>query len=412
MAKALTVKSIEALKKPEKRLEIPDGGMPGLYLVVQTSGAKAWAIRYRHEGRPRKKTIGSFPAYGLAAARAEASALLRIVTEGKDPVEEERRAKQEDVHRGLTVDEALNDFIKRHIEARNRPSTIAEHTRLIERNIRPKWKSRLLSEIRKKDVVELLDGLVDRGAEISANRLFALLRTFFNWAMERDLIEVSPIGNIKPPSLETSRDRVLTDQEVRLVWKASDSIGFPFGPFFKLLLLLGQRRDEVASARWSEFRLEGEEPIWTIPKERAKNNQSHVVPLAPKVVEILKAIPRIKGESDFVFTTTGNTPVSGFSRAKTVLDEKMMAIAKKDAEEAMLDPSAVMIDPWRIHDLRRTCASGMAALGHQVHVVEAILNHRSGAIKGVAAVYNRYDYAVEKRLALTQWANSESFSKT
>jgi integrase len=172
----------------------------------------------------------------------------------------------------------------------------------------------------------------------------------------------------------------------------------------KLLLLTGQRRDEVASARWSEFDLGADMPAWTIPKDRAKNGKAHVVPLSPAVVEILDSLPRVKDEVDFVLTTTGKTGVSGFSRSKALLDATMMEIAKEEADARGEKDFEPQIVPWRLHDLRRTCASGMAELGQPVHVVEAVLNHKSGSIKGVAAVYNRYEYAEEKRRALFAWA--------
>jgi integrase len=145
-------------------------------------------------------------------------------------------------------------------------------------------------------------------------------------------------------------------------------------------------------------------PAWTIPKARAKNGKAHVVPLAPAVVEILESLPRVKGDVDFVLTTTGKTGISGFSRSKALLDAAMMEIAKEEAEAREEKDFEPQIVPWRLHDLRRTCASGMAELGQPVHVVEAVLNHKSGSIKGVAAVYNRYEYADEKRRALTAWA--------
>ena len=173
----------------------------------------------------------------------------------------------------------------------------------------------------------------------------------------------------------------------------------------KLLLLTGQRRDEIASATWDEFKLGSPAPEWIIPRERAKNNQAHAVPLSNAAVAVLEALPRIKSAARYVLTTTGEAPVSGFSRAKRGLDAAMLAIARQEATERSEDPVKVTMAPWRLHDLRRTAASGMAALGQPVHVVEAVLNHRSGTIRGVAAVYNRHDYLEEKRRALSAWAN-------
>lgn len=404
MAKALTVKSIEAVKPGSARQEIPDGGMPGLYLIVQPSGAMSWAIRYRAGNRPRKMTIGAYPLFGLARAREAASASLRAVSEGRDPGAEKKSAHE--ARAANTIEAVFDDFIARHVDPKNRASSAKENKRLIDVEIKPRWKHRQVKSITRREVITLLDGIVDRGAPYTANRVHAVLRKFFNWCLERDIVDASPIANVKAPAAETTRDRVLSDDEIRLLWNAADALGWPFGPMAKLLLLTGQRREEVAGASWSEFDLEGSKPAWTIPKERAKNNQGHYVPLAPAAVEILKALPRVDGPKSFVFTTTGETSVSGFSRAKASLDAAMLGVLRGEAVKAGRDAADVSVHPWRFHDLRRTCASGMAALGHPVHVVEAVLNHRSGKISGVAAVYNRHDYAEEKCRALGAWSEA------
>ena len=187
---------------------------------------------------------------------------------------------------------------------------------------------------------------------------------------------------------------------------AFDQVGWPFGPFSKLLLLTGARRDEVASARWSEFDLAAK--AWTIPKERAKNGVAHEVPLSEAALRILGALPRIEAgrrSAGLVFTTNGVTPVSGFSKAKTAIDAAILAARRERGVQLGRDPATVQApEEWTFHDLRRTVASGMAGLGFPPHVVEAALNHRSGTIKGVAAVYNRYSYADEKRAALDAWS--------
>lgn len=412
MAKPLTVKAVDAAKHGTHaktgeaiRVEYPDGGLPGLYLVVQPSGSKSWAIRYRAGGKPRKMTIGPYPVFGLAAAREAAGKALRAVSEGRDPGHEKKLTKAAQANDLTRIEAVLDDFVSRHVEVKNRPSSIKENKRLIEVEIKPKWKGRQMETITRREIITLLDDIADRGAPIIANRVHALLRKFFNWAIERDVIQASPVANVKAPAAEVARDRVLSNDEIRLVWLAADKVDWPFGPLVKLLLLTGQRRDEVASASWDEFTLGGPAPLWVIPKERAKNNQAHSVPLSKSAVEILQALPRIKGAESFILTTTGKSPVSGFSRAKDGIEAAMLAIARQEAAERGEDPDKVNLPEWRLHDLRRTAASGMAALGQPVHVVEAVLNHRSGTIKGVAAVYNRHDYLEEKRRALSAWAS-------
>ncbi|MBY4589457.1 tyrosine-type recombinase/integrase [Rhizobium redzepovicii] len=405
MAKILTVRAIEAIKKPNVRQEIPDGGLPGLYLIVQQSGLMSWAIRYRFEGKPKKFTIGPVPLYPLAKAREVAAKLLRDVTEGRDPAaaKASQRALKLDI-----VDDAIDEFLKRYVEKKNRPSTIKERTRLFKKDFRPKFGKRTMKSLTRQEISTHLDSVADR-APIVANRLLSLLSKFFNWAVQKDLIDSSPMEKkIDKPSEETTRDRILTDEEVRLVWLASAKLGYPFGPMVRLLLLTAQRRSEVSGATWPEIYLKGNDQRWVIPPERAKNRKEHFVALTAESIREIEALPKIRPAKDeeatFLFTTTGVTKVSGYGRAKKNLDAEMVKLAKEEAQGRGQSADKLEFEPWTFHDLRRTAASGMARLGVPVHVVEAVINHRSGTIKGVAAVYNRYDYADEKRAALTAWS--------
>ncbi|WP_431301251.1 site-specific integrase [Tabrizicola sp. BL-A-41-H6] len=190
----------------------------------------------------------------------------------------------------------------------------------------------------------------------------------------------------------------MTDNEICLVWEASMRVPSPFGEMFRILLLTGQRRDEVAQMRWSELDLEG--ATWLLPAQRSKNRKPHAVPLSDTALTIIKNLSRVAhpatGErSDFVFTTTGHSGVSGYSKAKARLDLEIEKVAA---------PTGLKMPVWRLHDLRRTVASGMARLGQPIHIVEAVLNHRSGTISGIAAVYIRHEFAEEKRRALQTWS--------
>lgn len=239
----------------------------------------------------------------------------------------------------------------------------------------------------------IIDRIAARGAGIQANRAFAYLRAMFNWTVERGRLPVSPIAG-KPPTRERPRDRVLNNDEVRWLWRACDEIEWPFGPLVKLVLLTAQRRDEVASLEWSELDLK--KRLWTMPREKAKNDRAHEVQLSDLALELLNSIPRIG--HNLVFTSTGTTPVSGFSRAKRRLDAAMVA-AKHEELGAKCEPIA----KWTLHDLRRTAATGIARLNFPPHVIDRLLNHLSGAIRGVAAVYNRFEYIDERRAALEAW---------
>jgi len=415
MTKALTVRRIENAQPTSSRQEIPDGLLTGLYLILQSSGAKSFAVRYRHAGQPRKLTLGPYPALSLEAARDLGSKALRVAAEGRDPATEKQAAKVDAIRaaaeeirgkRDLYENVAL-EFIERHAMKSNRETTWRETARIL--GLRPSpddpanlvdiggdvmsaWKGRKIQDITKRDVIALLDGVNDRGSPIMANRVLSAVRKLFNWCMARDVIQVSPCTLVTPPAPERSRDRVLTDDELRLVWNAADGDGWPFGPLVKLLALTGQRLAEVGSMRWNEVDLENK--LWTLPAERVKNGERHEVPLSDAAIAVIKALPRIKTTKGFVFTTRRDAAVSGFSRAKDRLDVAVKkAAGGKDIEH------------WTFHDLRRTMASGMARLGIQLPVIEKVLNHTSGTFRGVVGVYQRHSFAEEKRAALATWAS-------
>ncbi|KAA2236946.1 tyrosine-type recombinase/integrase [Salinarimonas soli] len=407
MAKILTAQSIERMRPDSaKRLEIPDGALPGLYFIVQLSGAKSFAVRYRAGGKPKKLTLGPYPALDLATARERAREALLAVSAGRDPgaekIAQRRAAAEEPADRDL-VSGVVAEFLRRHVTPNNRPRTAEEVERLFRLHVLPAWGTRRIKDIGRRDVVDLLDGLVDRGTPVAANRSLAAVRKMFNWAVDRGIVDASPAVRIQPPTQEVSRDRVLSDDELRLFWRASDSLGFPFGPMFQLLALTGQRRDEVAQMTRSELSKDGS--TWVIPKERAKNGLAHEVPLAPEARAVLASIPRVAGKAGHIFSTNGERPASGYSKAKARLDAKVLELARHAATEQGDDPDEVAIAPWVIHDLRRTAATVIAKIGHPPHVVEAILNHKAGTISGVAAIYNRHGYEKEKRQALQDWAS-------
>jgi integrase len=380
-ARTLTVRTVETIKPGPDRQEIPDRHLPGLYLVVQPSGAKSFAVRYRSGGRTRKHTLGSYPALDLKTARTLASQALRAIAEGRDPGHEKKaRTLQAD-----TVEAAVRLFVERHVLRVNRPNTAATTQRLLNTYVLPPWRSRRLSDVTRRDVRDLLDDIVDAGKPIAANRAFSAVRKFFNWTLERDLIEASPCAGVKPPSPARSRDRILADDELRAVWLATDELGYPFGALVQLLILTAARRDEVRAMRWSEVDLEA--GVWTLPGERTKNGKVHTIPLSQAAIDILVSVPRIN-DRDFVFTTTGAVAWRDYTKAKHKLDELLPADTPG----------------WVLHDLRRTAASGMARLGVNLPVIEKVLNHSSGTFAGVVGIYQRYDFATEKREALEIWA--------
>ncbi|HEX9743656.1 MAG TPA: integrase arm-type DNA-binding domain-containing protein [Nitrospiraceae bacterium] len=395
MPKGLTVRSIEALRSASNRREIPDGHLPGLYLIVQPTGARSWAVRYRHSGRPRKYTLGGFPTIDLGTARRMARQALTAVAEGRDPGDERketRRAGERATQcRRDTVDAVAGAFVDRYAKANTREASWRETERLLKKDVLPAWQGRSVHEIARRDVIDLLDAITDRGAPVVANRVLAAIRRMFGWAVERGILETSPCAGLKAPAAERSRDRVLSDQEIKLLWRACEEIGWPFGPLVQLLLLTGQRRDEVAELRWYETDFDGR--LWTIPRERTKNDLAHEVPLSAAAVAVLQGIPKVGDGPGYVFSTSGERSVTGFSRAKARLDARMRNVS--EGERLTVD--------WRLHDLRRTMASGMARLGINLPIIEKVLNHTSGSFAGVVGVYQRHSFADEKRIALEHW---------
>jgi integrase len=383
MAQRLTTRFLETVKPGKARVEYRDSLLPGLCLVVQPTGTRSFAVRYRIGRRTRKYTIpGVYPAIDLKTGRDLGAKALRAVAEGRDPGREKLEARESAPD---TIAAVVRQFVTMHCMRVNRPRTARETQRLLE-DVLPRWRGRLASSITRRDVLDLLDHYVQSGRPSTANHVYRAVRKMFSWAVERDILVASPCAGIKLPSPEQSRDRVLSDDEIRAVWQAANKLGGNFGALVKLLILTGQRRDEVAGMRWSEINLDAR--LWGIARERVKNNKPHDVPLIESVIAILTALPRIAG-SDFVLTTTGKAPSTSYSKGKRRLD-------------ALLPPD---MQPWRLHDLRRTLASGMARLGVHLPVIEKILNHLSGSFGGIVGVYQRHDFADEKRIALQRWSD-------
>ena len=387
----LKAATVETLQATDKRQEIPDDLCTGLYLVVQPTGKKSWQVRYRHGGVHRRMTLASFPTLTLAAARVRAREVMAAASEGRDPAEEVKAAKapkpEDDRDKIKTL---IGQYDKRHLKGLKSGDVVR---RELDRFVVKEWGERDIHSITKRDVIDLLDGIADSGRVVTANRVRAYLNKFLNWTVERDILSSSPATGVKPVAKETSRDRVLTDDEIRWFWQACDAEGFPWGPLGKVLLLTGQRLNEVAQITEGEIRGD----LWHLSADRTKNGRAHDVPLSDAVQAVLGAVERIEGKAGFLFTTTGTTPVSGFFKARAHLAEAMERLAAEERGEA------VEIPRWTFHDLRRTAATGMARLGIPVRVTEAVLNHVSGTGGGIVAVYQRHDYADEKRQALEAW---------
>jgi integrase len=384
MTKRLTARTVEQATAATARREVPDGLLPGLFLVVQPSGRKSWAVRYRHAGKTRKLTLGSFPAFDLAAARAAGAAALRSVAQGHDPAVEKRDSKSRSAPSDA-VEVAVERFVTVHAKRNMRPRSAREAERALSK-IAVRWRGRRLTSIEPRDIIELLDAMID--TPIMANRALAYLKLFFRWCRTRGMLVTSPADGIKRPHKERARDRVLSDRELSLIWHASDRLDLITRSVIRLLILTGQRRREISEMSWRELDLQA--GTWTLPRERVKNNREHVVPLAAQVLAVLADVPRING-SQFVFTLDGTRAVTDLDRRKQRLDQ-------------VIAGGGEALAPGVLHDIRRSVATGMARIGINLPVIEKVLNHASGSFAGVVAVYQRHTFAGEMRAALEAWA--------
>jgi integrase len=294
---------------------------------------------------------------------------------GRDPQAERQASKRRIASE--QIEDLVTEFLARHA-AQNR--TAGETARIFRREVLPRLGNRMLAEIGKRDVIALLDAVRGRGAPVMANRVLAAVRKFFNWCISRGLLDLSPCAGVGLPTRERARHRVLSDEELRAVLRAAREIGHPFGSIVQMLALTGQRRDEVARLSWDQLDLE--KAVWVMPPEHAKNGKPHIVHLSEPALRLIEGTPRL---DSLVFSSDGTTLFQGFSKAKSRLDRLSG------------------VTDWTLHDLRRSAVSGMARLGVAPHVADKILNHQSGTISGVVAVYQRHEFMDERKTALDTW---------
>src|SRR3954469_3716332 len=291
----LTALAVDRIKPPEAgQIEYFDTHLPAFGLRVSYSGTKAWIVMTRVHGKLTRITLGRHPAMSLTEARKKARAAVEGAKAGSDPrlieAEERRRKDQE---RRTTFDGVAAAFMERYVERELRPNTAREYRRVLQGPDTPDWRSRPISSLAKGDITDLLHRMEERGSPAAANRALAYLSKFFNWCIEQDLLAASPAARVRALSSVTARERVLAAEELSWIWTALDGYPGVFGPMFKVLLLTGQRRGEVAGMRWDELRnLCTGEAVWDLPASRTKNGQPHLVPLVPEVQGILTSLPR------------------------------------------------------------------------------------------------------------------------
>jgi integrase len=380
-----------------------DSACRGLGVRVTAKGTRTFIAQWTDPVTRRKvrEPIGVWGNITIDKAREAAHILLGDVAKRINPrAERERQRKESERERAelaLTFVALVDEWAALHLTQR-RERYRAEAVRAIKHAF-PDLLKRPAARITKTDAVNALDTLVKAKKAAMAGRTLAYARAAFRWAEKRGKVPANPFQGLPISTGASARERVLSDEELSEVWAAAGTLGCPWGPFFRLAILTLQRREEVAGMRWSEINLE--KRIWTIPGARMKNGKPHDVHLSDVARAVLRDIPRIEG-CDFVLSTTGKTSVSGFSKAKAALDA---AVVKARAEAAAkVKGKAEPLAEWRTHDLRRSGVSTLARYGFDSIVADKILAHQPAKLLGVAAIYQRHDFARERAAALNAWA--------
>ncbi|ODB94683.1 hypothetical protein A3197_18205 [Candidatus Thiodiazotropha endoloripes] len=389
-----TDRKIKNLKPKSERYEVWEGN--GLGVRVTPKGVKSWVFMYRFQEKARRLTLGRYPKMTVAEAHSEHGKALLALEKGIDPGKVEVEKRREN-RRAPTVKMLVDEYIEKWAKPRKRSWKKDQST--LDRDVVSEWGRRKAKDITRRDVVIMLDGIVERGAPIQANRTLAVVRKMFNFAVSRDIMASNPCLQVKPPAPENQRNRTLSADEIKILWKALDLVGLKSGndqekPIsmskgtalaLQFQLLTAQRKGEVAAAEWSEIDIDGK--VWTIPAEKSKNNLPHRVPLSPQAVSLLELIKKESKKSIWLF------PSPRGQGQKHILETAIDHAVR-------LNQEPIGINHWVPHDLRRTAASIMTSIGISRLVVSKILNHVES---GITAVYDRHSYDAEKRNALEAW---------
>jgi integrase len=379
-----------------------DDALPGFGLRITAAGKRMFVLQYKVNRTVRRTTIGAFGDLTTTQARKKAEVLRGQVRDRRDPVAErkakfaatlaaEAEAKATSARDAYTVETLIAGWTVDHLAERSasyRKRVPAELRRALKI-----WLAAPASSFDRTAAVRVLDAAKSGSGPVAANRLRAEARACWTWAVKRGAIPANPWeATPRPLAKEKARERVLTDFELSAVYRAAGTVSEPWGALVRLLILTGQRRGEVAGMRWDE--IDADKATWSLPSERTKNGHAHTVPLSPQAVAELMTVKRRKG-AVFVFEGPRKTAFSGFGKLKADLDGKVTDAAKQ---------AGLKVEPWTMHDLRRTMATRLQALGVRLEVTEAALNHVSGSRSGIVGVYQRHSWADEKAAALRAWA--------
>lgn len=420
----LTDRRIKTLKPAEKgkRYEIGDAVVPGLAVRVTDKGTRTFVLVGRMPGKTSvaRPTIGEYGAVTLEAARAKAREWLDLMHRGVDPRIHSAETRAKEIERQeTTLGAVFEDYIKKKLYDKDGVTLKLRNGAVIERSLRFEFmedkivagkkrqglKHRPITGVTRADITRVIDDKVDEGYDTRAHNLFAYIRQLFNWAIDRGTygIEVSPCDRLKPKALigeKRSRDRILTNEEIHALWVATGSMEYPFGTLLRVLLLTGVRKNEAGRSTRDE--LKQKDKLWSIPKGRMKGRIVHHVPLSDLAEQVFETLPHHNGGPFLFSTTAGEKAISGWSKAKVILDREMLAALKHMAAERGDDPEQAALTPFVLHDIRRTVRTNLSALGVMTEVSEAVIAHKK---QGIHAVYDQWQYLEEKRTALQMWAN-------
>lgn len=373
----LTKSAIDALEPKATDYIVWDGMIAGFGVKVTPAGKKVALLQYRFNARTRKLTIGTIGSITIDQARKIAEKQRGEVANGNDPAAEKLAKRRE-----ATENRLADHFATYEAEKLSQRRTGTEVLRIFKYDVLPVLGSKPITAITRAEVISVVTRVKSRGSPTAANRTFAEMRSFFSWLVGRGVLDKSPVDGLRAQGSERKRERFLSDDELSRVLKAARSTPFPYGAIVLLLAYTGQRLNEVAGMRWDELNLD--DRTWTIPASRAKNGKAHIVHLAAPVMDVIRALPNT---GSLVVSLSDDQPFSGWSKAKRALDGRSKT------------------SDWTHHDLRRTMVTGMAGAGIAPYVADRILNHVQGTISGVAAVYQKHDFLLERKAALDLWAS-------
>lgn len=376
----LTAAGIERMSTPEKQRDVYDSEVSGLVLRLQTSGSRSWSFTYRLKGKAKRLSLGKYPAVGLKLARERARAARADLDRGGDPVEDRKVAERE--KEMYSFEACANKFVEQYCKP-NLRSWRTIH-RNLERFAIPEWKDRAAKDIRRRDVVELIEKVASKTPGQS-NHTRAYLSKMFKWLIEREIVEINPVEGVTKRHKTVARDRVLSDEEIACLWHVTEHEGSVFSQCIRFLLLTGCRRDEASFLSWAE--IDGD--FANLPANRMKAGKDFRIALSTKATALVNAMPN-KGQ--YIFTTTGDKPIAGWGKAKARIDRLME------------DQMGEQIPNWCLHDLRRTAATNMAKLGIRQEVIKRVLGHAASANDVTSVHYLWHNYDEEALEAVNIWS--------